>query len=196
MINNLITLLKDRDYETYIHSCRVANLSVYFSLYLLKTSNYKIYLTLIYESSLLHDFGKLFLDKDILHSTKKLSNTEFEHIKLHPIYGYDFIKSAYPKMPTTILNVIKYHHLGCDKSGYPVLDPILDNIPSFDILYINIITICDVYDALINKRTYKESLSIKETFMIMDKMSNKFDEDLYANFKNMILSENKLISNK
>lgn len=185
MINDLANLFKTKDISAYEHSLRVAKLSLNFSTFLNKNYDYNVDTYLIYQCGLLHDIGKMFLDKDILYSNRKLSNTEFEYIKKHTILGYDYVKNNSSDISNKILMVIKYHHLGVDNTGYPVKEDILTHD---DRLYVNIITICDIYDALINKRSYKNSLTIEETFEIMDNMSNKLDTYLYNKFKTMILS--------
>lgn len=101
-------------------------------------------------AGLLHDVGKSRIPENILNKPGKLSSSEFEIIKNHPIYGHNLLKGR--GMDSRILNATLQHHERCDGSGYPngLKD---DEIDSFA----KIIAIADVYDAMTASRDFRSS---------------------------------------
>lgn len=180
-LSKLLMKISEYDETTYMHSIRVAKLSVGFAEFLNNELSYGIDVKMLYQSGLVHDIGKIFIPKEILCSPNKLSNEEFEIMKNHSTNGYEYVMSICPNVSRIILNCIKYHHLGVDHTGYPILEDVLTEEEK---LYVNIITICDVYDALSSNRPYKKGFSLDKTFEIMDSMS-KFDDILYKKFKEL-----------
>lgn len=101
-------------------------------------------------AGLLHDVGKSRIPENILNKPGKLSSSEFEIIKNHPIYGHNLLKGR--GMDSRILNATLQHHERSDGSGYPngLKD---DEIDSFA----KIIAIADVYDAMTASRDFRSS---------------------------------------
>lgn len=101
-------------------------------------------------AGLLHDVGKSRIPENILNKPGKLSSSEFEIIKNHPIYGHNLLKGR--GIDSRILNATLQHHERCDGSGYPngLKD---DEIDSFA----KIIAIADVYDAMTASRDFRSS---------------------------------------
>ena len=100
----------------------------------------------------LHDIGKIAIDEAILNKPGKLDEFEWESIRKHPEIGYRILStsSEYENIAIDILS----HHERFDGKGYP------RGIKGKDIpLRARIITIVDAYDAMISKRTYRESLT-------------------------------------
>ncbi len=101
-------------------------------------------------AGLLHDVGKSKIPENILNKPGKLSSSEFEIIKNHPIYGHNLLKGR--GIDKRILNATLQHHERCDGSGYP--NGLKDNeIDSFA----KIIAIADVYDAMTASRDFRSS---------------------------------------
>ncbi|PKM94257.1 MAG: HD-GYP domain-containing protein [Firmicutes bacterium HGW-Firmicutes-1] len=145
---NLIDLKFFDDY-TYFHSVNVAVLSVVIGvgLGLDKEELYNLGL-----GAILHDMGKIFIDKDVVNKPSKLTVAEYEEIKRHSEFGYKYLKETY-QIPTASYIGVLHHHEKYDGSGYP------SNVSKDSISLIGrIICIADVYDALISNRPYRAAL--------------------------------------
>jgi putative nucleotidyltransferase with HDIG domain len=100
-------------------------------------------------AGLLHDVGKAQIPLDILDKPGRLSDEEFAVIKQHPVTGYEYIR-AQNVVDAETLNAIRHHHEYLDGSGYP------DGIAGQQINDLTrIMTVCDVYGALVERRAYK-----------------------------------------
>lgn len=127
-------------------------------------------------SSPMHDIGKLFIDGMILKKPSRLSPEEFEKIKLHPIYGGQILEGVpFLKMAR---DIALYHHENYDGSGYPYGIK-HENIP----LAARIAAICDVFDALVSKRTYKQEYPSETAAAIIEnETGRRFDPEITKNF--------------
>lgn len=132
----------------YAHSINVALISNILGKWLeLSEKDLKI-LTV---AGLLHDIGKNKIPVSILNKPGKLSVSEFEIIKNHPIYGHNLLKN-HKKLDKRILSATLQHHERCDGSGYPN-GLKADEIDSFS----KIVAIADVYDAMTASRDFRSS---------------------------------------
>lgn len=102
-------------------------------------------------SGLLHDIGKIAIDKSILNKSLQLTKPEWIEIKRHSEIGYKLLSSL-PEM-LDISQYVLYHHERFDGKGYP-RGLKGEEIPLFS----RIINVADSYDAMTNKRAYKEVL--------------------------------------
>lgn len=110
----------------------------------------------------LHDIGKVFIPTNILQNKGKLSDEEFEIMKKHTIYGFNFCYSM-PSI-TQYAKIAREHHENYNGTGYP--DKLKKNEISLES---QIIKLADIYDALTSRRMYKESFSkIKAINMIKE----------------------------
>jgi HD-GYP domain-containing protein (c-di-GMP phosphodiesterase class II) len=141
----------------------------------------------IYDSSVLHDIGKVGIPDSILLKKGSLSVEEFEIMKTHTVIGYDALKKASQDLGSDsflnmAMDIVLYHHERWDGKGYPTgLKG--ENIP----LSARAVSIADVYDALTSERPYKRAFSHEETIEIMKGEAGKFDPNLFALFlKNAI----------
>lgn len=108
-----------------------------------------------YWAGLVHDIGKLLIPLNILNKKEKLTDSEYEFVKKHPIWGNKALKHS--KVLKPIANYILHHHEKWDGSGYPEgLKG--DEIP----LIAQIIALADAWDAMLSKRAYRDSLSFDE----------------------------------
>jgi putative nucleotidyltransferase with HDIG domain len=99
---------------------------------------------------LLHDVGKAQVPTEILDKPGKLTDEEFAHIKKHPVTGYEYLRKQNVVSAETMA-AVRHHHEYLDGSGYP------DGLTSQQIGDLTrIVTICDVYGALVERRSYKE----------------------------------------
>lgn len=113
-----------------------------------------------------HDIGKLLIDSNILKKPEKLTVEEYEIVKTHSELGYQMIKNI--NIPDLGKNIIRYHHEKWNGLGYP-FGLSGENIP----IEARIFAICDVFDALINEKTYKPAFSVEEVIEILESEINE-----------------------
>ena len=166
---NMVDIKLFDDY-TYFHSVNVAILSIIIgiSLSLNKNELYKLGM-----GALLHDIGKVFVTKDILNKNGKLTDDEFDIMKLHPWQGYNYIKSRFNLPIKSCIGVLE-HHEKYDGTGYPN-KKVGDSICLFG----RIISIADVYDALTSDRHYRKALLPSDAMeYIMGGSGSHFDFEI------------------
>lgn len=138
---------------------------------------------LIYKVSPLHDIGKVGVPDVILLKPGKLNPQEWEEMKKHAQHGYDALQRAEQELGTTeylqIAKEIAYtHHEQWDGNGYP-RGIKGDEIPISG----RLMALADVYDALINKRIYKNAFGHEESVEIIRHGSGtQFDPDVVEAF--------------
>jgi len=138
------------DYYTHTHSLNVAIYSLALGAYLKLDREA---LSELGEAALLHDLGKSKIDLDIINKNGALSEAEFKKMKAHPSLGHALgIKIGIKNKK--VLDAIRHHHEKMDGSGYPY-GLSMDDIP----LYAKIVGLCDIFDALTSKRSYKEPMT-------------------------------------
>jgi putative two-component system response regulator len=142
------------------------------------------YITLMWKCAPLHDIGKVAIRDSILLKPGKLTSEEFDEMKKHALFGEEVISNLEQMagQPTSFLRCAKEiagsHHEKYDGTGYP-RGLAGDAIP----LAGRIMAIADVYDALISKRVYKNSLSHDDAMTIMiEGKSTHFDPVLVEAF--------------
>ena len=133
----------------------------------------------IIKAAPMHDLGKIAVDDAVLRKPGKFEPEEFEKMKQHAAEGARIVKEILKATDDADFrivaeNVAHYHHERWDGSGYPEgLKE--EHIP----LEARIMAIADVYDALVSKRVYKDSMSFeKADSIIMEGMGKHFDEKL------------------
>ena len=104
-------------------------------------------------SALLHDLGKSEIEHKIVDKDGVLTRFEYEHMQMHPSLGFE-IALKIGITNKNILDGIRHHHEKLDGRGYP------DNLKGKEIsLFPRIIGVCDVFDALTTRRSYKKAMS-------------------------------------
>ena len=106
----------------------------------------------------LHDIGKARIDRKIVDKKGKLTPEEFETMKNHTLLGEKMLLNikVFEKEPLIkyAREICRYHHERFDGKGYP------DGLKGNEIpISAQVVSVCDVYDALISKRSYKPSYS-------------------------------------
>ena len=105
----------------------------------------------IYYAGLLHDVGKIRVPEEVINKAGKLTDEEFEQIKIHPVTGFHILKEIYEDQ--LIASGAKFHHERYDGRGYP--NGLLgENIPEIA----RIIGVADSYDAMASNRSYRKAL--------------------------------------
>lgn len=142
----LIDLIAFDEY-TFYHCINTAIYSLFFSL---KAENYNEFeLQDICESSLLHDIGKMKVGISILNKPGKLTDEEFEIMKMHPAYGTDIL-SEFNVKANIMLGVYQHHERLIGKS-YP------EGTNNVSLLG-QLICFADNLDALTSDRPYRKTL--------------------------------------
>ena len=133
----------------------------------------------IVRASPMHDLGKITIDDAILRKPGRFTPEEFEVMKTHAAEGAKIVKQILDGTDNVAfmnlaVNVAHYHHERWDGSGYP------DKLKGEEIPFeARIMAIVDVYDALVSKRVYKESMSFEQADqIIMEGMGKHFDKAL------------------
>lgn len=149
-MNVLVRAIEASDPYTSGHSIRV---SAYAEAIAKQVGLPQGKIDLIKSAALLHDIGKIGIDKNILHKNGKLEKNEFDEIKSHPSLGATIIADL--SYLANISDIIKHHHERNDGKGYP--DGLThDNIT----LETSILTIADSFDAMTTNRPYRHALSL------------------------------------
>ncbi len=187
-ILGLAKLAEYRDKGTGAHLERIREYAKMIAIEMAGLSDYKDYITEkyiedIYQSSILHDIGKVGIQDSVLLKPGKLNSEEFDIIKSHTILGGDAlaeIESQTEGRSFLILGkeIAYYHHEKWDGTGYP------DGRKGEDIpLSARMVAIADVYDALTTKRFYKEAFTHeKSREIIVDLKGSHFDPDVVDAF--------------
>ena len=172
MIN--MTDLKTFDEYTYQHSVNVAVLSMVIGTTLSLSHKEMFNLGL---AALLHDIGKIFVNKEVLNKPRKLDANEMKIMEKHSYLGYEYLKSRYEFSVSTYIGVLD-HHERYDGTGYP------NNKKGKDIsLFGRIINVADVYDALTSERPYRSGLLPSEAMeYIMGGSGRHFDPEIVEVF--------------
>ena len=116
-------------------------------------------------AGLLHDIGKSAVPLEILDKPGALTDAETQLLRQHPVTGHAYL-TAYSTIDAVTLGCVRHHHEFLDGSGYP------DRLKGVEIDDLTrIITICDVYAALIERRSYKAPKSPAQAMTILNGMA-------------------------
>lgn len=174
MIFALATLTESRDNETGAHIIRISEYCKILALGLKKSHKYKNQINKnfvedIYNTSVLHDIGKIGIPDAILLKPGKLTDEEFEIMKTHTEIGGRALAKVYEDNPTIsylemATDIVLHHHEKWNGLGYP------RGLKGEEIsLAARITTFADIFDALMSRRTYKDPFTQGETLEIMKK---------------------------
>ena len=165
IVFSLATLAEGRDPETGKHLERSRDYAVILARQLSTHNRYKKvinrdFLDNLYYSATLHDIGKVAIPDAILLKSGKLTDVEFNEMKNHVLTGQNVLRETIEKYHLTEsflemgMNICAYHHEKFNGKGYPE-GLVGEEIP----LEARIFALCDAYDAIRSKRSYKEGLS-------------------------------------
>jgi len=177
MVKGIIAMLELKDPHTKGHSERVAKYSVALARKVGKFSEQE--LNTLYYSCLIHDIGKMQVSDDILTKPDRLTDDEYEVVKMHTIFGVNAIKGIESLQPC--IEIVRNHHERWDGTGYP------DGLKGEEIpLLTRIASIADAFDAMTSHRAYRAALTPDEAYSrIIKGAGTQFDPGLIPYFKNV-----------
>ncbi len=159
----LATAIEKRDPYTGGHTKRVCEFSLAIGRHLDLSDEM---LELLEITAILHDIGKIGVDDAILRKPGKLTDDEFEMMKMHTSYGYEIltnVKKLAPAIPG-----MRHHHERMDGKGYPL------GLKGKDIpLLARIICVADTWDAMTSNRPYRKGLPDQIAYEELKENKNK-----------------------
>jgi putative nucleotidyltransferase with HDIG domain len=164
---------------TYQHCLLVTGIAVDFGLSL---GFARRDLERLQSAAMFHDIGKAKIPLAILDKPGRLDDEERAQIETHPGAGYDILKGS-PGISPEILDAVRHHHEYLDGSGYP------DGLCASSIAdIVRILTISDIFAALIEHRHYKPAMPRQRAYEIIQAMRGKLEMPLVAAFREVALS--------
>jgi putative nucleotidyltransferase with HDIG domain len=129
----------------------------------------------------LHDVGKARIPLAILDKPGRLDPAEQEIMNRHPVIGYELLQPI-PEIGPEVLDGVRHHHEYLDGSGYP------DGLTAPEISdLVRLLTISDIFAALIEWRPYRPSMSRQDAYKILCEMNGKLEGPLVRAFRNVAL---------
>jgi putative nucleotidyltransferase with HDIG domain len=161
------------DEATYQHCLLVTGFAAAFSASLQFTKNDQ---ELVTRAALLHDLGKAKIPLAVLNKSGALSSEETAIMRTHVRIGHELLREQGEYEPD-ILEVVLRHHELLDGSGYPdgLSGPQISDL-------VRLVTICDIYAALIERRSYKQAMEPASAFQILKEMEGKLEGALVRAF--------------
>lgn len=152
VVRALTSAIDAKDPYTCGHSDRVARVAVRLAQEL-GCDNETLHT--LYMSGLLHDIGKIGIDDTVLRKPGRLTEAEYEHIKLHPVLGYKILADI--KQFANVLPVVLHHHEQWDGRGYP------SALTAEETPWLARITaVADAFDAMSSDRPYRKGMPESE----------------------------------
>lgn len=168
-----INALKTSDEYTFKHSVDVATMSMILAKGegMSRKEVYDIGVT-----GLLHDLGKTKVPLGILNKPGKLTDEEFGMMKQHSVFGYRLLKEKQDVAPDVMMGVLQ-HHEKINGRGYP-----LGANEKQICAYAKILSVADIYDALVTERPYKAAYSQRDAVEMIMSMTMELDMDAMKSF--------------
>ena len=189
VIEDLADIIESRDIETGEHIKRTKKYVTILVETMKKDNKYKDilddkYCDNIINAAPLHDIGKIVVSDLILCKPGKLTDEEFDKMKIHTTKGGDIIKNILKDLGdedflNVAYDVATFHHEKWNGKGYPN-NLSGENIP----LPARIMAIADVFDALVAERVYKKPMPVDKAInIIIEEAGTHFDPNLVEIFK-------------
>jgi putative two-component system response regulator len=184
----LAKLSESRDPETGAHIERVQSFARLLAQYLSTTKRYSDvidtnFVRLIFQTTPLHDIGKVAIPDSVLLKPGKLSDDEMKVMRTHAGIGAQTLDASLQRFPNVQFlqmarDIAMSHHERWDGAGYP------NQLTGRDIpLAARIVALADVYDALTSRRIYRDALTHAQAkALILSERGTQFDPDVVEAF--------------
>lgn len=173
-----IDTLKVSDEYTFKHSVDVATMGMIIA------KKYGLSDKEIYEigiAGLLHDVGKSKIPNEVLNKPGKLTDEEFALMKQHSLFGFGILKEKEDISDSIRMGVLQ-HHEKINGRGYPL------GVPAGKInLYAKILSVADIYDALVTERPYKKAFSKRDAVEMIMSMTDELDISAMKSFLGSVI---------
>lgn len=136
----------------------------------------------LYSAAIFHDIGKAKIPLAVLDKPGQLDPDERALIETHPAAGWEVLRRS-PSISAEILDAVRHHHEYLDGSGYP---DALGGASIADI--VRILTISDIFSALIEQRHYKPTVPREQAYEIIQGMQGKLEKPLVVAFREVALN--------
>ena len=159
VLDSLARLVEARDETTGDHCDRLIRLANAFGTYLgLPRSD----VWALARGGVLHDVGKVGIPDDILLKKGRLTESEWEIMRSHPVIGAELLAPL--RTMSRVVPIVRHHHERWDGGGYP--DGLAqEKIP----LLARVFQLLDAFDALTSERPYKVAFTVQESLEILSK---------------------------
>ncbi|SMC54181.1 HD-GYP domain-containing protein [Papillibacter cinnamivorans] len=177
-ISSLSMAIDAKDRYTQGHSQRVAaysqQLATAMGLHRDMVENVKV-------AAILHDIGKIGVRNDVLNKPARLTEEEFEEIKMHPVIGRKIIDDI--RLSPVINEAVLYHHCHYNGGGYPPNGPKFENFP----VAAAILGVADAFDAMTTDRPYRKGMTKEAATEEIHRFSGtQFDPKVVTAFDSIV----------
>ncbi len=150
-----VNIIEQRDTYTAGHTLRVAD---YCTKIATALNIDEKHIKKLAQAAILHDIGKVATPDAVLLKPGKLTNLEYELIKQHAYAGFNMLSKI--DMYKDLAEIIRYHHVRYDGSGYPATQS-PDDVPFLS----HIMAVADAFDAMTTNRIYKPRQTVKQALV-------------------------------
>lgn len=128
----------------------------------------------------MHDIGKMGVPDEILFKPDSLNEDEWDEMKKHSVYGAKILSGSNREYLKMAKKIAHYHHEHWNGNGYP------EGLSGTDIpLEARITAVCDVFDAVLSERPYKDPWPIEKALdLVREEIGQQFDPDIAQCFLN------------
>jgi putative nucleotidyltransferase with HDIG domain len=177
-LTNWLATVREHHEGTYQHCLLVSGIAVDFGV---SIGASRTDIERLAVAATFHDIGKARIPLAVLDKPGRLEPGERAVIETHAAAGYDVL-SGTPGISDEILDAVRHHHEFLDGSGYP------DGLEGSSISdIVRILTISDIFAALIEQRQYKPCMPRDEAYDILCKMRGRLEPALVLAFKDVAL---------
>jgi len=176
-VKSLAQALEAKDAYTRGHSERVTTYAVRLATRLRMPEEE---VEMLQRLGMLHDVGKIALDRQILNKPGKLSNDDMEMVHQHPIWGESIIRPL--KLKKREMAIVRHHHERYDGRGYP------DGLAGQAIpLPARVISVADAFDAMTSDRPYRNAMGLRDALAELEAgAGSQFDPVMVEAFMAMV----------
>jgi putative nucleotidyltransferase with HDIG domain len=180
LLTTVVQTLNMRDAMTARHSTAVARYSREVAKLLGLDEREQ---DLIHTAALLHDIGKVVLPDSILFAERKLTDEEWEQIKLHPVHGAKLVERIEGYGP--VAEIVLHHHERFSGGGYPA------GIAGVEIpIGARILSVADTYDVMTARDSYRRPVSPEAAMQELRRVAGtQLDPEVVEAFIRMILEQ-------